>query len=363
MTIIKKIDKALVERICNGVATHDDFNSLGRENVLSIKSDPYLPRRRMVQKTRPPSVEKEKRTVEHEASNGDQDRMGDVIDPRGWTLDNFKTNPVLLWSHNDSQPPIGKVIRARKGTSEQGRRGLFTQSKFHDEEKNPFAEMIWRMVSDGDLPAVSVGFMPMEDGVQRPETEEQAKDFGVLWPYGVKFVKQELLELSVVTVPALASALAKKLDQFADEGFSWAIINEFKRQIVPSTKSVHTVGAVEFEVEDEFEGWEPEGVSTKEIFPFATMSVQVKDPVSSLEDTPTVTNALLREIRLLREEMRTVVEKKAQPDDSAREEETPEKPVEQSSGTSRRRDAKQLFALVMTAASAAIKSTGENSDD
>ena len=57
--------------------------------------------------------------LEFVMSDGTVDRMGDVIEPDGWKLDNFRANPVALFSH-DAQFPIGKwadvAVRAGKMT-------------------------------------------------------------------------------------------------------------------------------------------------------------------------------------------------------------------------------------------------------
>ena len=45
--------------------------------------------------------------LEFVMSDGSVDRMGDVIEPDGWRLDNFHSNPIALFSH-DPLLPIGK---------------------------------------------------------------------------------------------------------------------------------------------------------------------------------------------------------------------------------------------------------------
>ncbi len=190
--------------ILSGTMSDDDLHSFKPEDVRSLKSECG----RMVTRAaaRPRTGDEEQRTVEHVASNFDKDRMGDRIDPRGWDLRMFRSNPLLLWGHRDHEPPIGRVVRAQKTVGEDGE--LITLSRFHSPEKYAFADLVFRMVLDGDLPAVSVGFMPTV--VERPKNEEEATKLGV-GRWGVIYRKQELLELSVVTVPANAAALAKKL--------------------------------------------------------------------------------------------------------------------------------------------------------
>lgn len=236
------MDKTLIARIRSGLASEQEMREAGRENVRAIKADGGAMHFRFATKKPPATLNAESRTVEHLASDESVDRMGDRISVRGWDLSNFQKNPVLLWDHNSSLPPIGRVQRARKGKDEAGVASLTTESRFHDAEKNPHAELIYRMVADGDLPAVSVGFNPIE--IERPKSDEEAKALGV-GEYGVYFKRQELLELSVVTIPAHAGALAKKLDTLATAGeFSWAVIDEVMKMLTPDRDPGQRVFAV-----------------------------------------------------------------------------------------------------------------------
>jgi phage head maturation protease len=229
--VMVAISKNIVDGIRFGTLARADLEALSVQEVRAVKGAGQ-PMRRMVARKAPLTIDVDARTVEHEASNGERDRMDDVINPAGWDLTNFSKNPVLLWSHRDDQPPIGRVLRARKAKHEDGHKALFTTSRFHEQEKYPFAELVWGMVRDGDLPGVSVCFLPQE--IVRPASEEEAEEMGV-GRFGVYFKRQELLELSVVTVPALASALARKLDGLAERGeFSWALISDFQSAIAES---------------------------------------------------------------------------------------------------------------------------------
>src|SRR4051794_37403337 len=42
-------------------------------------------------------------------SDGSTDRMGDTIAPDGWDTSDYKANPVALWAHDSSAPPIGRA--------------------------------------------------------------------------------------------------------------------------------------------------------------------------------------------------------------------------------------------------------------
>lgn len=139
----------------------------------------------------------EAREVEFIASNEEVDRYGDIIRADGWSLDNFQKNPVLLFGHKSRELPIGKVSRiVREGTQ------LIARASFAPKEIYDFADTVFKMVKAGFINAVSVGFQPtkMPNEIKDPNTNA--------WTGGYEWVGQELLELSVVPVPALPSALA-----------------------------------------------------------------------------------------------------------------------------------------------------------
>lgn len=120
------------------------------------------------------------------------DRYGDIIEAAGWTLTNFKKNPIALFGHRSDFPIgtwadlkvkdnklIGRLVLAAKGTSAR------------------IDELIG-LIEQGVLRAVSVGFRPIDSDPIDPKQ-----------PWGAqRYKKQELLETSVVAVPANPAALA-----------------------------------------------------------------------------------------------------------------------------------------------------------
>lgn len=144
------------------------------------------------------------------ASTPHQDRMGDVIKPDGWVLTNYKKNPVMLWGHNSMLPPVAKATKVWVEDNRLMLRGVFAETELAQELKS--------LVAGGFLNAVSVGFLPMmkddkgnidiEGKMYRRATEEEIKDISKgIYREGNIFDKQELLEVSWVSVPALPQAL------------------------------------------------------------------------------------------------------------------------------------------------------------
>jgi HK97 family phage prohead protease len=129
------------------------------------------------------------------ASNEDVDRYGDIVRSAFWELTNFQKNPVLLYGHNNRSFPVGKVTAIGiEGTQ------LVATLGFMPEDVSPESVMVERMLRTGFLNASSVGFTPTK-------TPKRILDENNEWTGGYEFVGQELMELSIVPVPALASAL------------------------------------------------------------------------------------------------------------------------------------------------------------
>src|SRR5215471_17345227 len=141
------------------------------------------------------AVDSKARTIRFVASDESVDRYGDIIRASGWQLDNFRNNPVLLFAHDSRQPPVGQVPSIEVVGTE-----LIADCLFRPEGDSQLSDDVWRAVEGGFLRAASVGFTPTG-----PINE--LVDSAGNWT-GYEFTSQELLELSVVPVPANPQALA-----------------------------------------------------------------------------------------------------------------------------------------------------------
>ncbi len=140
------------------------------------------------------SIDKDAGTLEAIFSTQDVDRHGDIVLQEGWDLVNFKRNPVILNSHNyqDAAEVIGKA----SGVKVEGKK-LTGKITFAVDE-NPKAKVIFDLYAGGFLSAFSVGFIPTNF--------KENKDGSTDW---FTIAEAELLEVSAVSVPANARALAK----------------------------------------------------------------------------------------------------------------------------------------------------------
>jgi HK97 family phage prohead protease len=116
------------------------------------------------------------------------DRVGDVIDAKGWQLEEFKRNPVALWMHEHDKP-IGKWANVQvRGKQLIGDLKLATTN---------LGQMAKKLLEEDILRAVSVGFRPIDyDPIDKDD------------PWGAWHIKSaNLLECSLCAVPAHQNAL------------------------------------------------------------------------------------------------------------------------------------------------------------
>lgn len=159
-------------------------------------------------------IDDKARTVTFVASTEAVDRYGDSIKLDGWRLDRFKANPVILFGHDSHALPIGKAVDIGvKGDA------LVVKIQFASADANPAAENVFRLIKEGCLNAVSVGFICIR--WQLVDDQESGRR-------GYDILEAELLEISVVPIPAHPDALIqasfKGLDisPFAAEGAATA---------------------------------------------------------------------------------------------------------------------------------------------
>jgi HK97 family phage prohead protease/HK97 family phage major capsid protein len=122
-------------------------------------------------------------------SDGSLDRHGTRINPRGWDFSNFNRNPIALFGHN-SDYPIGRWDPPRLV-------GDKVMAKLRMAAKGTSARIdeLIGLVEQGVLRAASVGFSVLE--------------IGKAGKTGFDYEKQELHEISLVSVGSNTNALAK----------------------------------------------------------------------------------------------------------------------------------------------------------
>ena len=137
-------------------------------------------------------------------STDEVDRHGDIVSAGGWRLDAFRRNPVVLWAHDYRFPVVGRVVElwsdtqaVPAGPAERVGR-LLARVRF---AATPFAQQVAGLYRGGYQRGVSVGFRPL-----RYEERRDSRTGAFL---GVRYLEQELLEVSLVPVPSNREALSR----------------------------------------------------------------------------------------------------------------------------------------------------------
>lgn len=125
-------------------------------------------------------------------STPDVDRYGTIIVPSGIDYSAYMNNPVVLLNHKSDYLPIGKCL----GFFLNGENLEATIQLDMNDEK---ACKVNDKIKNGFVSAVSVGIIPIEQTEQNIDVEKVTA-----------YTKSELVEFSVVTIPANRDALIKK---------------------------------------------------------------------------------------------------------------------------------------------------------
>jgi HK97 family phage prohead protease len=150
-------------------------------------------------------------------STGGVDRDKDRVFPQGAKTESYLANPVVLWGHNGYEP---WAVIGRTRTLEVTESGLTADFELREPATDADPMHIISALWEQELVrAASIGF--------RPDRERTLpNDFG-----GLDFLSWELLEWSIVPIPANADALRLAAKSYPD---AWAVM---KRGRVLSSKN------------------------------------------------------------------------------------------------------------------------------
>lgn len=137
------------------------------------------------------SIDGERKTVTAYVSTYEWDRTFEKFAPGAWDLTNYKKNPVVLWGHDGSTPPIGRAVDIKEDEN-----GLYAVAEFDTASQR--GSEIFGLYDRGFLNAFSVGFIPKSHSMEQVPGKQEK---GVVW------TEAELLEFSAVSIPANPGAV------------------------------------------------------------------------------------------------------------------------------------------------------------
>ena len=155
-------------------------------------------------------IDAESRTVEFVASDNSVDSYKTVLPVDKWDLKRYQSNGIVGYMHDvygdswtKSADPDDVIGKGEAWVEDDK---LIVRITFEPADLNPKSDKIFRKLEFGSLHAVSVGFRATAKG--HKGDEERGEDPGVYYYNG-----QELLEVSVVNIPANANALKRSMEE------------------------------------------------------------------------------------------------------------------------------------------------------
>lgn len=143
------------------------------------------------------SVDEEKRQIDFCFSDDGEDRQGEVVDQATWDTKNYMLNPIIAWGHFPENIPenvLGQGVKLDLNNAGKS----YVTAQFDDATINPRADMVFKQLVKRTLRCVSAGFIN--------HTFEIEEDTVVL-------KDNELVEISIVPIPANPRAVALALDE------------------------------------------------------------------------------------------------------------------------------------------------------
>lgn len=133
-----------------------------------------------------------------------------------WDLSKFNSNPIVGYQHNVygdnmclAPNPDDVIAKATAWPDKfKGYRTIMSKATFEPAELNATAEKVFRKIIFGSLNASSTGILPYGGATK---TEYTKNDEGKITDYHISFPGQQLVEWSVVNIPADADALKRSL--------------------------------------------------------------------------------------------------------------------------------------------------------
>lgn len=143
------------------------------------------------------SVDAERRSFSGIASTPELDRQGHIVDPAGVTF----RNPLPLLLHHDQRQPVGSVTLTATPDGilfDATLPSMETPGRVKDR-----VDEAWDSIKAGILTGVSIGFRLLDHATERMKSG------------GLKLLKTEIFELSLVTIPANAQASIRLVKSLA----------------------------------------------------------------------------------------------------------------------------------------------------
>ena len=135
----------------------------------------------------------EDRVIEFVATHEIEDYDRDIVKVDGVDISKIKQNKSFLWSHQNAEHPVGKIISIKK----DGKK-IIGKAQMTSEEENPFGYQTYKLIKGGYINNVSMSFIPDFSSIEYKEKDGRS----------VRIIgKSTMLEVSAVNIGANRNAL------------------------------------------------------------------------------------------------------------------------------------------------------------
>lgn len=178
-----------------------------------------------------PKVDTVEMTARFVITTAARDRHGDIVLPRGCVshLKNYTRNPRVFFAHKTDDLPIASARDPYGNLAlEILEDRIYSTAYFHGETRE--SELIFRLVARKELQASSIGFLPIRASLIAPEDDEDLMDLETgedILDFRssrssnmpcLRFLEWDMIEWSIVPIPANQDALAAHLSRGHIEG-------------------------------------------------------------------------------------------------------------------------------------------------
>lgn len=182
----------------------------------------------------------ETRTVTFVASDESRDSAHTILLQDGWDLSRFEKNPIIGYNHQvyGAWNPQDVDFVIGKGHAYVEDKQLLVDITFEPKEINELADKVYKKVLFGSLNSVSVGFIPGKGHWSDKEGEGPREKNETYY-----YEQMQLLEISVVNIPANGNANKKGEGEVEDEleGLRKAVEESVKKALEPKNEDVDEV--------------------------------------------------------------------------------------------------------------------------
>ena len=178
------------------------------------------------------SIDEDKRIIEFIASKEIPDYDNDIIKLDGMDITKIKKNRSFLWSHKQTERPIGKILKVwRDGNTLKGKAQLTSEDEYD------FGYSIYKLIKGGYINNISISLIPDYKSIEYKENKKTGERTQII-------NRSTLLECSAVNI-GCNTGTSIQVKNFKDS------INKAWDEDILNGKELHQLEeAIEKEIED-----------------------------------------------------------------------------------------------------------------